>query len=405
MNILQLHNKIPFPPKDGGSVAVYNLSEAFVKLNHNVDILALNTKKHFVDFNTIEKLLPEHLNIISVDIDTSIKPIKALTNFLFSELPYNAERFISEKFKAKLTELLKQKEFDIIQIEGLYMMPYINVIKANTKSFISYRAHNVEHEIWGNTILKEKNLLKRIYLRNLHKKIKKFELTFIDQYDLLVPISEKDADFFIKMRNTKKIHICPAGLDSSKYNRQNFKIDKTSFFHLGSLDWIPNREGLLWFLENVWTKINKKYDSLSFSIAGRNAPETFTKQLSRYYNILYRGEIDNACEFMQQHSIMIVPLFSGSGMRIKIIEGMASGNIVITTPKGAEGIDAVNGKHFLIAENEIDFIKHIDHIFEGKYNLQEISKNARQFISDNFDTFAVSKSLLTFYEKAINEQK
>lgn len=404
MNILQIYNKIPIPPKDGGSIAVYGLSECFVKLGHSVHLAALNTNKHYVNIDSLQDLIPKNLKIFYFDINTNIKPLRVLFNLLFSSLPYNAERFLSEGFNNILFDLLNKYEYDIIQIEGLYMLQYIQTIRNYSNAKISYRAHNVENEIWLNTLESEKNPIKRYYLKKLYNRIYKLEKDYINTYDLLVPITEKDAEYFKKEGNDKLVHTSPTGLDFSKYRCTDKKLDKFKFFHLGSLDWIPNQEGLLWFLNNIWPEIATKYKNATFTIAGRNAPDSFVEKITKYQNVIFNGEVDNAIEFMHDHTIMIVPLFSGSGMRIKIIEGLASGSIIITTSKGVEGIPAQNRKHLFIVNTVSDFLECIDQIVSDNFDLKEISNNAQQFISNNFDNFAVSKSLLEFYEEAITRK-
>ncbi|MCD4791732.1 MAG: glycosyltransferase family 4 protein [Bacteroidales bacterium] len=401
MRILQIHNKVPYPPKDGGSIAVFNLSEGFAKFGNKVDILALNTKKHSVNLLKIQNKLPKNINIYAVDIDTDIKLLKALKNLLFSSLPYNAERFINNNFKTKLKEILKENTYDIVQIEGLYMMPYIEIIKENSNSCVSYRAHNIEHEIWEKTYLQEENLLKKIYLKNLYKRIKKFETSYINKYELLIPITKRDAEHFNLLGNTRKIHVSPTGVDSNKYKIKEQNFDAAKLFHLGSLDWIPNQEGLIWFLENIWNKIIEKNKEIIFTIAGRNSPDYLIEKFNTYKNVNYIGEIEDALKFIHSQTTMIVPLLSGSGMRIKIIEGMAAGKVILTTSKGAEGISGKNGRDFLIADSAKEFIEQIIKIYKNNNLIQEISSNAQSFISDNFDNFTISKTLIEFYETMI----
>ncbi len=398
MRILQIHNKIPFPPKDGGSIAVFNFSEGFAKAENKVDILAFNTNKHFVDIESLKSELPKNINIIGVDIDTDISPVKALKNLLLSKLPYNAERFINNSFKLKLQELLEKNNYDIIQIEGLYMMPYIDVIRKYSKAKLAFRAHNIEYEIWEQTLKQEKNFLKKTYLKIISKRMRQFELSFINKYDFLIPITQRDAGIFKTLGNNKRTLVCPTGLDASRYKGEERNFDNVKLFHLGSLDWTPNQEGLIWFLENIWKVITEQNSNLTFSIAGRNAPEWLINKFKEYKNIIYLGEIDDAIEFMHNHDIMIVPLLSGSGMRIKIIEGMASGNIILSTNKGAEGINGINGKDFILANTENEFINQIQAIANKKKQLKEISINAQEFILNNFDNFVISKSLLEFYQ-------
>lgn len=110
MNILQIFNKIPYPPKDGGSVAVFNFSEGFAKAGYHVDLLCLNTKKHFVNISEIKNKLPEKISIDAINITTDIKIIPALKNLFLSKIPYIAERFISEEFKKNTHKKIARKQ-------------------------------------------------------------------------------------------------------------------------------------------------------------------------------------------------------------------------------------------------------------------------------------------------------
>jgi len=401
VKILQIFNKVPYPPKDGGSIAVTALAEGFAKAGNKVNILCLNTKKHYANIKKIKHHLPENISLHAVDINTDIKLTALIKNLLFSKKPYIAERFMSPDFEKNLENTLKKEKFDIIQIEGLYMMPYIKTIKKHTDAAISFRAHNIEHEIWQLNLKKEKNPVKKTYLKILVKRLKKFETSFLDKYDCIIPITERDGKIFRKLGNKKPVHVSPAGIDTKKYNTKQQDFSEIKLFHLGSLDWTPNIEGLLWFLKNVWTKLSETYPDLTFTLAGRNISEKFKKHLSTYKNVIFKGETDDAIKFMNEHNTMPVPLFSGSGMRIKIIEGMACGNVIISTPKGAEGIHAENGKEILIAETPDDFVKQINTIISNRKKAKQISDAAKHFVSVNFDNFAISESLLNFYRRNI----
>jgi len=401
MNILIVANKFPYPAKDGGSIATLNLALGLQQAGNHVTLLAINTSKHYFDINQIPDQLKQRIQFYDCYINTDICIVKLLWNLLFSRKPYNASRFIHNDLKNKLKKLLLNNSFDVIQFEGLYVLPYISIIRKYAKALISYRAHNVEFEIWERVLANEMNLFKRIYISILVKRLKRFELSFINRYDLFLPITKRDLEKLNGFGNNKNTLVVPTGV-----NIENYKIieenNYPNLFFIGALDWIPNQEGLIWFLENCWKEIKQTNNKLHLKIAGRNAPNEFVRKLENY-NVQYVGEVDNAISFMNENAIMIVPLLSGSGMRIKIIEGMALGKVIISTSVGAEGIDVEHNKNILIANLPHDIVDMILQITTDKERFSQISFNARTFISKHYDNFAIAEKVSDFYAKNLKQ--
>jgi len=401
MNILILCNKLPYPPKDGGAIATLNLARGFVKAGNNVDLLAINTSKHFTPIEHIPENLSCEIRFRAVYLNTDIKVHKALANLLFSKKPYNAVRFVSRNVKNAIYDILQEKQFDIIQIEGLYMTQYIRLIKKHSRALISYRAHNIEHEIWQRTVAQKSVGLKKIYLNILASRIKKMESDIIDKYDILVPITARDAGILKDMGNTKAVFVSQTGINTNEINPGTIMPEYPSIFHIGALDWAPNQEGLLWFIKNIWPLVLNEYPSLQFYIAGRNAPDWFIKNL-KGENINYVGEVEDAYDFMRKKAIMIVPLLSGSGMRIKIVEGMAIGKTIISTSIGSEGISISHGINILIANTKEEFTGELFKLLSDQKLFYKIGENAVKFIKENFDNFVLSNNLIYFYKSQIN---
>lgn len=397
MKILQVTNKVPYPTKDGGAIACMNLTRGFSLLGHQVTILSMNTAKHNISLDEIPESVKDLANFRLVDVAAKISAFSALWNLVFSGQPYNAVRFISKAFNTELKNILQETDFDIVQLEGLYVCPYIPVIRKNSSAKIVYRAHNIEHEIWERTSINTKPPTKW-YLKILSKRIKKFELRLLNQYDLIVPITERDSLLLNKMGNSKPSHVSQTGIDSSVLVPNAKNLEHPSLFHIGSLEWAPNQEGLVWFIENCWPAIHEKYTELKFYVAGRNAPLWLQKKLESP-NVIFEGEVADAYEFMNSKSIMIVPLLSGSGMRIKVIEGMALGKPIVSTKVGTEGISTTSGKNIVVADNTIDFINSISELIENRQHFDEISKNAIEFIHENFDNLNSASALVEFYKK------
>jgi glycosyltransferase involved in cell wall biosynthesis len=397
MKILQICKKFPFPLKDGESIAVTNLSKALKGCGAEVSLLAMNTARHYYKMDAIPVELAHYNNIWTVDIDNRIKVIDALKN-LFSSASYHIERFHSEAFVEQLTSILQHEDFDVIQLETLYLTPYIDCIRQNSTAKIVLRSHNVEFEIWERLYGNQKNILQRAYLKYLTGKLRKFEIRQLSLVDAIVAITERDLEFYRKLGYRKEGISLPIGLDLSDYNHDFQSFDKPlSLSFIGSLDWQPNMEGLLWFLDGPWKLLESTYKNLTFHIAGRNMPQVLQKYRSD--KVILHGEVPDAATFISEHSIMVVPLLSGGGMRAKILEGMALGKIVISTPIGIEGIPAVNGEHAFITRTAEEFKSAIQYCFTQNGELKAMGKNAREFIGQNYDNVQLADQLLSFYEK------
>jgi len=403
MKILQVSHKPPYPPRDGGALAMFNLANSLSRLGHEITVLTMCTPKHVLsdeDRSRFAGFMPVH----SVEVDTTIHVPAMLKNFLFSKKPYNALRFISYDFEHKLAALLSEQSFDIIQLEGLYLTPYIPVIRDHSRGLIVFRAHNVECDIWRHLAGTERKPHRKLYFTSLAKRIRHLESGIMNHYDLLVPITFNDLEQFNRMGNTRPAHVCPAGVDNipgpSGETVTLTSNHEDSVFYLGSLDWLPNQEGLLWFISKVLPGLLTSHPGLKMHIAGRNAPGRLLEQLHKP-GIVFHGEVENAASFMKAHGILVAPCFSGSGMRVKIIEAMALGIPVITTPLGAEGLPVKNGKDIILASRADEFLQQIDKLMKFPDFYLQVGQQAHQFAMRKFNSIDLASGLADFYKMHI----
>ena len=409
MKILQLCKKFPYPLKDGEVIAVNTLAKSLKELGADVTLLTMNTSKHRVDV----KALPDAFSTIykkihHVEVYNHITVLGAFRNF-FQKESYHVTRFISHQYQVKLIEILEKQHFDVIQLETVFLTPYIPIIrKYAPNAIIALRAHNVEHEIWKRVAEVTKLPPKRWYLNYLNLKLRRFELENITKCDVLLPITERDLRIFRLLGYRGAAVVTPVGLNSRDY-RANWKVFNrpSSIGFIGALDWMPNQEGLRWFLQNVWTENTHSdtegWDKLKFHIAGRNAPSWLNNL--KVKNVSFHGEIPDAQEFMNKHSIAVVPLFSGSGIRVKILEAMMLGRVVLTTSMGLEGINAHDGEEVLIANTAYEFAEKIDRCLKNPEILRRIGEKARAFALIHFDNLEIAGSVLTAYESLLPKEK
>ncbi|MEX0980595.1 MAG: glycosyltransferase family 4 protein [Bacteroidales bacterium] len=401
MKLLILSTKLPYPTKDGGAIATMNLATGLARTGVNVTILSLNTKKHYFPPEKIPESLKKLINFRTVYHNTSIRPLKAFRNLLFSRKPYIAERFYSRKFSLQLRNLLSSENYSFVQMEGPYFSEYIPVIRETSAAIVSLRAHNVEHEIWERRWRTEKNLVTRSYLKNLAKRIRKLEAKIIGDVDLLISISEKDRKGLLSLSESESIQsiTIPTGLDLSQYIAGLPLYDNAICF-IGALDWTPNQEGIRWMIKMVLPHLIRQNNQIAFHIAGRNASPGFKREL-HHTNIVFHGETEDAKAFMSNYKVMVVPLLTGSGIRIKILEGMAMGLCVVTTTIGAEGIPVEKEKQLLIEDHPKLFAQKIRMILDNQQMAENISIEARRVIEEKFDTFAIASDLKNIYKKMI----
>jgi len=399
MRILQLCKKFPYPLKDGESIAVTYLSNALYQLGCEISLLSMNTSKHYTDISSLPADFNHYKEIHVTPLDNSVRWMDAFRN-LFSSDSYHVSRFICEDFKNKLIELLHKNEYDVVQLETLYLAPYIDLIKQHSNALITMRAHNVEFEIWERITSNTTFLPKRWYLSYLTSKLRRYELEHLNKYDYLVAVSERDLRKFKNLGYKNGAISSPIGLDLKNYARKNFTSASQDICFIGALDWIPNMEGLMWFINQVWPELSSRYPNLKIHVAGRNTPASILQL--KVPNMVVHGEVADAISFVDAHAIMIVPLFSGSGMRVKILEGMALGKVVITTPLGKEGIHADHGVHLLEADSPMSFVDRISDVLEGKVDRETMGIEARKFVEDYYDHGVNAVKLLERYRSLKN---
>lgn len=399
MRILQICHKVPYPPKDGGCIAMNNLTQGLLKAGQQVKILAISTPKHNISLKDLPKDYIKNTNVEIVFIDTAVKPIGALLN-LFSKDSYNVSRFYSKKFEKKIIQELSNKEYDIVQLESLFVSTYVPAIRKHSNAKIVLRSHNLEHQIWQRNALSAKSFLKKSYFNFLSRRLKKYELSTINIFDAIVPISKPDAEWYVSNGLKKPMHVIPFGVDGEKINSCKLpaEVDKRSVFHIGAMDWYPNLEGINWFLNNVWGKITEQFPDVKLYLAGRKID---SETLSMKTNVVIEGEVDDAYEFMNSKGLMIIPLLSGGGMRVKLIEGMALGKVIASTSVGAEGVDYSKNNNILIADNEDEFIKAVSEYLNDKKYLSEIGEEAKLLAGSKYSNSAISSELNNFYKELI----
>ena len=386
MKILFITNRIPYPAIDGATKATSQLLEFFVNQGIKITLFALDTSKHPGNRNSI----PMTVTSIFNDIDNSIKPLSALKALLQNK-SYNISRFDSPAIHLSLRETLQKERFDLIHFENLYVSPYLPTVKACTNAPCILRMHNIEHQIWQRLFRQENNPVKKAYLKILSNQLKTFEEKTIKKFEGHLAISNKD-QIYLKALGIKKSYWLPYCVEEAEDSTHGKNIG-----FIGSMDWPPNIEAVEYLLREIWPLVWQKNQNSQLLIAGRKMPDKLLNVSIPGVSVL--GEIERINDFYDRIHTLAIPLLSGGGMRIKMIEAMQLGKAVVSTPIGAEGILEKSSFGTVLSALPDKFAEALIENIQDKTATEAKGIENKKFVQEHFLMSQVGKKLIDYYRQ------
>lgn len=404
------------PANDGGSLAMLRLAEGLHDAGHQITSLAIHTTKHLW---LPEKIGEENLKKFRMDavyVDTSVRWLPAFLS-LFKTSSYNIDRFYNLGFEARLIEILSRNPFDIVQLEGLYVCPYINTIRRVSKAKIVLRAHNTESAIWHKHAEETSEPFKKLWFRDLAGKLERYERNILNEVDAIVPITKDDEVRLREMGALKPMHTSTFAMKQFAVRGEQNAVRTTlsgdnnegrtadsplrtahssprTVFHIGSMDWKPNHDGIQWLVNEIWPLVLKEIPEAQLHLAGR---EMRKEDFAGKPGVVAHGEVADAAAFMAQHHIMAVPLRGGGGVKVKVIEGMFAGKAIVTTTVGAEGIALRNNIDYLHADTTQEFAAQLIALLKNEQLTLELGHNAQKCAVENHELSLATRKLSDFY--------
>ncbi|NLE34449.1 MAG: glycosyltransferase family 4 protein [Bacteroidales bacterium] len=402
MKILVLSPRPLWPEHDGGTVATARCARGLAAAGAEVSVLAMKTEKHHDTDDGHGSMTPVELNSYSiVHVDTSIRLTAMMRNLIFSSGPYDISRFRSAAFSEAIHSSLINTHFDIIHCEGLTMAPYLEEIKRLTDAPVVLRAHNLEHRIREMMAASARSPVRRAYLSNLSHRLRSLEQKTAWMVDAIVPISEPDFTWFISAAGDKPVFLAETGTEEAGYLPEpaggNLRVG-----FIGAMNWEPNIEGIKWFIKEVWPGVVKKMPDTTLHIAGRTLKKKDTI-LPGGKNIFIEGEVEDAIHFIRSNHVMIVPLFAGSGLRIKIIEAMSAGRPVVATPVAVEGLPVKSGRELFVATDAGTFSASLIKLLGDPSLRASTGINAVSLVNERYQNSAITSRLIEFYKNLIHD--
>jgi glycosyltransferase involved in cell wall biosynthesis len=411
VRILFIAPRIPSFPLDGGSAMVYHQLRGLMADGHTVIFGAPNTSRHPAQLQDLDGLCTQ---AVSVDVDTSVTAIGALQAMAGSKepaptglprAPYTLRRFLSKRLVRGLVQTLQDNPVDVVHADYLPSTWYAMALRRALGSQglpVLYRAHNVEHRILSHLAADPaRPTFERVYRRLLARQTERFEMEVARKVSAVCTLSEPDADWFRDVAPSTPVQSIPPGVELPAHVNRESSIP-LRIGMLGSLEWMPNVEGLLWFVHHVLPNILLKVPQATVHIAGKS-PVQAVLDLHDGKHVFIHGPVADASEFLATLRVGIVPVLSGSGVRIKILEGLANRLPLVSTSLGAEGLEVRNEEHLLIADEPEPFADACIRMLSDVESAQATADRGRDLVERRYSWRQSKEQLARVYE-AIKER-
>lgn len=388
MRILFLTNLLPYPLDNGGKIKTFSTLKALSIMGNSVDLLCFSENSEN-DFGNVQKLknICNDVQFIEHKLTTksNIKYMMAVAfKSLFSKYPFGIYKYESKQMRDVIAKKIKENDYDIIYFDHLQMYKYFNSFDRKNVKFVLDQ-HNSESEIVYRTYQNSNNFLKKIFLNIEYNKIRKFEKKALSDVDKIYALSENDVESMKHLNvNLKNFSVIPIGvIDNGIINKKEDKNKKLTLMFIGTLTWNPNNQGILWFVRNVIPKLNESGIEYDLYIVGKNPSDELKELCESYDNIFVTGYVNDVDEMYVKSDVMVVPLFVGSGQRVKIIESFSKGIPVISTSIGAEGLDCITDYNVVIADTDIEFVDSLRKMSDETFR-KKIASNARKTFEEKY---------------------
>ena len=359
MKLLWIKSGILFPPDTGGRKRSLGMMQEIQRAGHSIHYLGLKPETLPVTAEEMADCYADSKEWISSSEPPRFSPqffIALAKNLFFSRHPYVLDRYRSVAWRHRISQATQAA--DLVVCDFLTPAPQFEGLRLG-KPVVLFQ-HNIESQIWKRLADSAGNPLKRTYLRSQHRRMWQAEKTLSTLFDGVITVSPDDSAF---CRNhyslTNVLGEVPTGVEITDFQIPSQLPTCPTIGFLGSMDWMPNIEGVHWFVKDVLPLLRSQIPNVRLKIIGRNPPASLQTLPSTEPAIEVTGTVPQVQPHVHECSVIAVPLLAGGGTRIKIYEAMAMGVPVVSTTIGAEGLPLVDGQDILLADTPAVFASKI----------------------------------------------
>lgn len=311
---------------------------------------------------------------------------------LVSPLPVAAARWKSSAFAQKYAEVTRLHQFDSIVCDFLF--PATNIQQLSSCTLFQ---HNVEAIIWERHAEQGRTPLHRWYFGLQAKRMAAYEGQVCRAVRNIIAVSVSDAQIMRDRYQAPRVAAVPTGVDVDFFRPSGPAPPQADLIFLGSMDWMPNIDGMQWFADEIWPLILQRRPQTTLAIVGRK-PAPAIQALAQKPGISVTGTVPDVRPWLHGGKISIVPLRIGGGTRLKIYESMAAQVPVVSTAIGAEGLDWSDGQNILIADSPTNFAGRCLQLLEDPAQAQKLAQNAFRLVDQHYSWQAITDQ----FERLLN---
>jgi len=380
---------------DGGRIAVYEPLRRLAARGHQVTLLTFRPPNQ--DAADLAPLA-EFCRVESVPHDTRTRPM-GIAGSLFSTLPYNVAKYQTPRMAQRLEEILARESFDVVHLEQVHMAGYQAITKGKWGIPTVLRQENIESHL-AERYWRAQTGLRRLYARLLAARMRRYEAAMCAVVDCCLAITLEDAQRLHDLSPRARTLVVPAGVDIAAFCPSPHSEVPDTVVFVGSMDWLPNADAVLWFYHEALPAIRREFPALQFYVVGKDPPPEI-RRLAEPGAIHITGLVADVRDYFARAAVFVVPLRVGGGMRVKLLQALAMARPVVSTSIGAEGIAVTHGQDILLADSAPDFARCAVDLLRDPELRARLGQSGCRLVEENYSWEAATDLLELAYRDVI----
>jgi len=396
-----------FPADTGGKIRSLNI---FARLAKRAEIHAVSFADPAYDIAAITEMRQIFASYTPVFWREAKKHSRAFyTEVLanqFNPLPYFLAKCNRPHFRSAVEKLAACQHFDLVFCDFLHTA--VPLLEFSFRPRVVFE-HNVEFLLRKRKWAAEKHPLRKLVFGAEWRKAQKIEAKVCRSFDHVIAVSKDDQQAIQNEFAVKRVSTLPTGVDTDFFrpadDRQQHHAQPGRLVFVGSMDWDPNEDGIVWFLREIYPRIRQAVPNASLTIVGRGASSRLRAIAARECAVEITGLVPDVRPYLSQAEVVVVPLRVGGGTRIKIPEAMAMAKAVVSTPIGAEGLPFRDGREIRIAERPKDFTQAVVELLKSASLRTSMGRAAREEVVSKHGWDVVVAKMEEILEQEMCSQK